>query len=90
MSQLFARIDATALAAQPLAVEQMGPRELGADGGAGQAVDRLAVERSAASPLLSSARTRASIPSSQSVEVTRVRSESHRSAARISAVVAGP
>ena len=43
-SQLLAGVDAAALAAQPLAVEQMGARELHADAGPAEPVDRLAVE----------------------------------------------
>jgi hypothetical protein len=43
-AQLLARVDAPALAAQPLAVEQMGAGELDADAGTPEARDRLAVE----------------------------------------------
>lgn len=63
--QLLARIDPPALAPEPLPVEQARARELQAQAGPGQAFDRLAVERSASSPSLASARTRASIPSAQ-------------------------
>ena len=43
-AQLLARVDAAALAAQPLAVEQMAAGELDADAGTAEARDRLAVE----------------------------------------------
>ena len=43
-AQLLARVDAPVLAAQPLAVEQMGAGELHADAGTAEAFDRLAVE----------------------------------------------
>ena len=69
--QLLARIDASALAPQPLAVEQMRTGELRTQPGAAQSIDRLAVEASAASPSLSSARDRASMPSAQSVPAAR-------------------
>ena len=68
-AQLLARVDPPALAAQPLAVEQARAGELHAHAGAAEALDRLAVERSASSPSLASARTRASIPSAQSLGV---------------------
>jgi hypothetical protein len=43
-AQLLAGVDAAALAAQPLAVEQMGAPEFHADASAAETVDRLAVE----------------------------------------------
>ena len=43
-AQLLARVDAAALAAQPLAVEQVGAGELGAQPRAAQALDRLAIQ----------------------------------------------
>src|SRR6266700_4984424 len=43
-SQLLARVDATPLAAQPLAVEQMRAGEFGAEACAPETFDRLAVE----------------------------------------------
>ena len=61
-AQLLARVDAPVLAPQPLAVEQLGAGEVDRDAAAGQPLDRLAVERSASSPSLSSARDRASMP----------------------------
>jgi len=42
--QLLSRVNASALAAQPLAVEQMRPGELDADLGAGKVLDRLPVQ----------------------------------------------
>jgi hypothetical protein len=43
-AQLLARVGAAALAAQPLAVEQVSARELATDAGTAQPADRLAVE----------------------------------------------
>ena len=43
-AELCARVDATALAAQPLAVEQVRAGEFGAEPGAPETLDRLAVE----------------------------------------------
>ena len=43
-AQLLARVDPAALAAQPLAVEQVGAGELEAHAGAAKPLDRLAVE----------------------------------------------
>jgi hypothetical protein len=44
-SQLIARVAPAALAAQPFAVQEMTTGELDADAGAGEALDRLAIER---------------------------------------------
>ena len=81
-AQLLARIHAPALAAQPLAVEQVRAGELrrAAGSGPGGRSPRGSAA-SAASPSLISARTRASMPSDQSLRVTRVRSMSHSSSA---------
>ena len=43
-AQLLARVDAAALASQPLAVEQMAAGELHADAGTAEAIDRLVVQ----------------------------------------------
>src|SRR4051794_4794800 len=43
-AELLARIDPAILAAQPLPVEQMSPGELGAQPGAAQPLDRLAMQ----------------------------------------------
>ena len=43
-AQLVAGVDAAPLASQPLAIEQVGPRELHAHAGAPQPLDRLLVE----------------------------------------------
>src|SRR4051812_18030086 len=43
-AQLFARLDAPAFAPQPLAVEQMGAREVGPDPGAAEPFERLAIQ----------------------------------------------
>ena len=71
-AQLRARVDAAILAAQPLAVEQVGAGELGTQPGAAQPLDRLAVEALGGSPSLSRARERASMPSAQSLRATAV------------------
>ena len=42
-AQLLARVDPPTLAAQPLAVKQVRPRELGTKPGAAQSIDRLAI-----------------------------------------------
>ena len=56
-AQLLARVDAPALAAQPLAVEQVRAGELRPQPGAAEPLDRLAVEAARPpSPSLSSAR----------------------------------
>jgi hypothetical protein len=59
--------------------------QLHPDAGPARPVDRLAVARLAASPSLSRARTRASIPNADSERASRVRSDSHWSAALTSA-----
>ena len=43
-AQLRARVDAPALAAQPLAIEELRPRELGARPRPAEPLDRLAVQ----------------------------------------------
>jgi hypothetical protein len=82
--ELVARVDGPLLAPQPLAVEQLRTRDVDEDAAAPEPVDRLAVLRAAASPLLSNARERARIPSAQLVPATPVRSSSRASAAAAS------
>ena len=43
-AQLLTRIDAPALAAQPLAIEQMRVGEFGTEPGTAQPIDRFAIE----------------------------------------------
>ena len=50
-AQLLARVDAAALAAQPLAVEQVGAGELRTQRRSAEPLDRLAVERVGGRPL---------------------------------------
>ena len=74
-AQLLARVHAPALAAQPLAVEQVRAGELRSQPGPAEAVDRVAVRAVGGLALAHQrARTRASVPSDQSLRVTRVRS----------------
>ena len=69
-AQLLAGVDAPALAPQPLAVQQVRAGELDAEAGAAEALERLAVGRLGGFAIAaSSARTRASMPSAQSVGV---------------------
>ena len=70
-AELVAGVTPAPLAAQPLAVEQVGAGQLHAQAGTAEAVDRLPVEASASSPSLTSARERASTPSAQSVPLAR-------------------
>ena len=67
-AQLGARLQAAVLAAQPLAVEEVGAAEVDDDPRPREVLDRLAGRgASARSPSLSRARERASMPSAHSV-----------------------
>jgi hypothetical protein len=84
-AQLLARVDAAVLAAQPLTVEQMAAGELGADADPAQPRDRLTVAP-VGDLALTEQRLDAGVdPRAHWEDVTRVRSDSHPSAALTSA-----
>ena len=84
-AELFPRVEATVLTAEPFTVDEVGAGEMDDDPAAGEALDRFPIARLGVVPLsLSSARARAGIPSAQSVPQARVRSTRSGSAPAVS------
>ena len=79
-AELHTRVHAALLAAQPLAVEQMRASEFGAERCAAEVPDRVAVDVLRVARPATSARARASTPSTQSVPHARAISASRPSA----------
>ena len=81
-AELIAGVAPAPLAAQALAVDQMGAGQIHPQAGTAEAVDRLTVQGARRpAPSLSSARERASAPSTQSVPQARAVPESRCSGA---------
>ena len=80
-TELFARIGATVLATQPLAIQEASAGKMNDDTAAGESLNRLAVER-IGRPIVTQQRARAGlIPRAHSVPLARVRSSSPANAA---------